>query len=73
MYKKAKIVNLSLNSNKEQSPTIHLAHSHQQQQLQSAHLKQQALLHDCYQAIKTITTEKEKALNQDKKLVSKTQ
>ena len=55
--KKAKIVNLSLKTFKDNSTTtIHTTHDHPEDPLATHNLKQQHILNDCYQAIKIINT-----------------
>jgi hypothetical protein len=71
MIKKAKIINISLNSPKHQSPTIHLAHSHSTELLQQSSEKQAYIMDHAYEALKLIGHEKGKALNADKKVPNK--
>ena len=55
MLKKAKIVNISLNSPKQHSPTIHLAQSTAPNFLHTTLKKTDSLLNHCYQVIKIIS------------------
>lgn len=71
VLKKAKIVNLSLNS-PNPPPNIHLSQESLPEASQTSSLKQQQILNDCYEAIKIIATEKAKALAHEKKNIMKT-
>jgi hypothetical protein len=73
VLKKAKIVNISLNNPKHNSPTtIHFSQDYSQDQIASSSLKQQQLVHDCYEAIRIIALEKGKTHGGDKKTMMKT-
>ena len=67
MIKKARIVNLSLSSSKNYSPTIHYSHEHVNDFFLTQNQKQQHIMDKCYEAIKIIDDEKHKVTVNERK------